>query len=74
MSKATLSNFRTKLCLQLWHSLREGISTTHDKKSPNYQRVKDDKSRKSCYIDKVTLKDKGVSMAKNSAQNGSLTR
>ena len=28
MSKAALSNFQTKLCLQPRHSLREGIGTT----------------------------------------------
>ena len=83
MSKAALNNFRTKLCLQSRHSLREGIGTTKrlgmncgtqgsDKVEHNYGSDKAENSHNSCYNSGETLKD-GVSMATTSTQNGSST-
>ncbi|KAL6340153.1 hypothetical protein AAG906_040589 [Vitis piasezkii] len=80
MSKAALNNFRTKLCLQSRHSLREGISTTKrlgvncgtqgsDKVEHNYGSDKVENSHNSCYNSGETLKDEGVSMATTSTQN-----
>ena len=84
MSKATLSNFRTKLCLQPQHSLREGIGTTHhldvncgtqrnDKVEHNYGSDKVDNSHNSCYNSGETLKNEGVSMITTSTRNDSST-
>ncbi|KAJ9680155.1 hypothetical protein PVL29_019443 [Vitis rotundifolia] len=84
MSKAALSNFQTKLCLQPRHSLRKGIGTTQhlgvncgtqrsDKVKHNYESDKVENSHKSCYNSGETLKDEGVSMATTSTRNGSST-
>ncbi|RVX19266.1 putative mitochondrial protein [Vitis vinifera] len=80
MSKAALNNFRTKLCLQSRHSLREGIGATKrlgvncgtqgsDKVEHNYGSDKVENSHNSCYNSGETLKDEGVSMATISTQN-----
>ncbi|RVX02174.1 Retrovirus-related Pol polyprotein from transposon RE1 [Vitis vinifera] len=85
MSKAALSNFQTKLCLQPRHNLREGIGTTQqhlgvncgtqrsDKVEYNYGSDKAENSHNSCYNSGETLKDEEVSMATTSTRNGSLT-
>ena len=85
MSKAALSNFQTKLCLQPRHNLREGIDTTQqhlgvncgtqrsDKVEYNYGSDKAENSHNSCYNSGETLKDEEVSMATTSTRNGSLT-
>ena len=84
MSKVALSNFRTKLCLQARHSLREGIGTTQhlgvncgtqrsDKVEHNYGSDKVENSHNSCYNSGETLKDEEVSMATTSTRNGSST-
>ena len=75
MSKAALSNFRTKLYLQSRHSLREGIGTTqHLGVNCGTQRSdKVENSHNSCYNSGETLKDEGVSMATTSTRNGSST-
>ncbi|WKA03451.1 hypothetical protein VitviT2T_021558 [Vitis vinifera] len=84
MSKAALSKFQTKLCLQPRHSLREGIGTTQQHldvncgtqrsdKVDNYGSDKAENSHNSCYNNGETLKDEEVSMATTSTRNGSLT-
>ena len=84
MSKAALSNFQTKLCLQPRHSLREGIGITqhlgvncgtqrNDKVKHNYGSDKVDNSHNSCYNSGETLKNEGVSMTTTSTRNGSST-
>nr|CAN81985.1 hypothetical protein VITISV_001567 [Vitis vinifera] len=84
MSKAALSNFQTKLCLQPQHSLREGIGITqhlgvncgtqrNDKVKHNYGSDKVDNSHNSCYNSGETLKNEGVSMTTTSTRNGSST-
>ncbi|KAJ9675443.1 hypothetical protein PVL29_024387 [Vitis rotundifolia] len=84
MSKAALNNFRTKLCLQPRHSLREGIGTTQhlgvncetqrsDKVEHNYGSDKVENSHNSCYNSGETLKDEGVSMATTLTRNDSST-
>ncbi|RVW23875.1 putative mitochondrial protein [Vitis vinifera] len=80
MSKAALSNFQTKLCLQPQHSLREGIGITqhlgvncgtqrNDKVKHNYGSDKVDNSHNSCYNSGETLKNEGVSMTTTSTRN-----
>ena len=73
MSKAALSNFRTKLYLQSRHSLREGIGTTQHlgvncgtQRSDKGGSDKVENSHNSCYNSGETLKDEGVSMATTS--------
>ena len=77
MSKVALSNFRTKLCLQARHSLREGIGRTQhlgvncgtqrsDKVEHNYGSDKVEKSHNSCYNSGEMLKYEGISMATTS--------
>ena len=61
MLKVALSNFRTKLCLQPRHNLREGFGTTQhlgvncrtqrsDKVEHNYASDKVENSHNSCYM------------------------
>ncbi|RVW73328.1 Retrovirus-related Pol polyprotein from transposon RE2 [Vitis vinifera] len=81
MSKVSLSDFQTKLCLQPRHNLREGIGTTQhlgvncgtqrsDKVEHNYGSDKVENSHNSCYNSGETLKDEEVSMATTSTRNG----